>query len=136
MDTNQGSRKAFLLVFILFVLGIALGGVGTYVVTSRVHAARPQTTTLPHTPANTMAMFTRDLNLTPDQQKQIEAILNDTRGKYQALHEKLDPEYEQVRQQGRERIRQILTQEQRPKFEDLLRQIDEERRRRQAESGH
>jgi len=60
---------------------------------------------------------------------------NDMRSHYQALHQKLDPEYEQVRQQGRERIRQILTPEQRPKFEDLLRQIDEDRRRRAAE-GH
>jgi Spy/CpxP family protein refolding chaperone len=51
------------------------------------------------------------------------------------LHEKLDPEYEQVRQQGRERIRQALTAEQRPKFEDLLRQIDEDRRQRAAAAG-
>ena len=42
METNQGSRKAVLLVFVLFVLGIALGSVGTYVVTTRVLAARPQ----------------------------------------------------------------------------------------------
>jgi Spy/CpxP family protein refolding chaperone len=83
-----------------------------------------------------MAVFTRDLNLTPDQQTQIQAILNDTRGKYAQLHEKLDPEYEQVRQQGRQRIRQVLTPEQLPKFEDLLRQMDEDRRQRQAAEGH
>ena len=127
MDANQGSRKAFLLVFVVFVLGIALGSVGTYVVTTRVLAARPQAT-LAHNPGHTMAMFTSDLNLNPDQQKQIQAILNDTRARYAALHEKLDPEYEQVRQEGRERIRQVLTPEQRPKFEDLLRQMDEDRR--------
>jgi Spy/CpxP family protein refolding chaperone len=80
-------------------------------------------------------MYTRGLSLSPDQEKQLEAIFNDVRGNYESLHKKLDPEYEQVRQQGRERIRQILTPEQRPKFEDLLRQIDEDRRRRAAE-GH
>ncbi|HXP82146.1 MAG TPA: hypothetical protein VN976_19765 [Verrucomicrobiae bacterium] len=135
METNQGSRKAFLLVFVLFVLGVALGSVGTYLVTMRVQAARPQAT-LAHNPGHTMAMFTRDLNLNPDQQNQIQAILNDTRSRYASLHQKLDPEYEQVRQQGRERIREILTPEQRPKFEDLLRQIDEDRRQRQASEGH
>ena len=135
MDANQSNRKAVLLVFVLFVLGIALGSVGTYVVTLRVQAARPQAT-LAHNPARTMAMYTRDLNLSPDQQNQIQAILNDTRSRYAELHEKLDPEYEQVRQQGRERIRQVLTPEQRPKFEDLLRQIDEDRRKRQAAEGH
>jgi Spy/CpxP family protein refolding chaperone len=135
METNQGSRKAFLLVLVLFVMGVALGSVGTYLVTMRVQAARPQAT-LAHNPAHTMAMYTRDLNLNPDQQNQIQAILNDTRARYAELHEKLDPEYEQVRQQGREHIRQILTPEQRPKFEDLLRQIDEDRRRRANAEGH
>ena len=135
MDASKGSQKAVLLVSLVFVLGIALGGVGTYMVTTRVHAARPQAPV--HNPANTMAMFTRDLNLNPDQQKQIEAILSDTRAHYAALHDKLDPEYEQVRHEGRERIRQLLTPEQRPMFEDLLRRMDEERRRRQqAEQGH
>jgi Spy/CpxP family protein refolding chaperone len=83
-----------------------------------------------------MATFTRDLNLTPEQQNQIQAILNDTRAKYAQLHEKLDPEYEQVRQQGRQRIRGLLTPEQLPKFEDMLRRMDEERRQRQAGEGH
>jgi len=131
MDANQGNRKAVLLVFVLFILGIGLGSVGTYLVTERVQAARP-VATLTHNPAHTMAMYTRDLNLNPEQQSQIQAILNDMRAGYAGLHEKLDPEYEQVRQQGRERIRQVLTPEQRPKLEDLLRQIDEDRRRRQT----
>jgi Spy/CpxP family protein refolding chaperone len=135
MEGNGGSRKAVLLVFVVFALGIALGSVGMYVVTSRVHAARPQAS-LAHNPAGTLTMFTRDLNLNPDQQKQLEAIFNDTRARYAALHEKLDPEYEEVRHQGREKIRQILTPEQRPKFEELLRQIDEERRQRQSQGAH
>jgi Spy/CpxP family protein refolding chaperone len=135
MDANQSNRKALLLVFVLFVLGIALGSVGTYVVTTRVQAARPQAT-LARNPGHTMAMFTRDLNLNPDQQNQIQTILNDTRSRYAELHQKLDPEYEQVRHEGRERIRQVLTPEQRPKFEDLLRQIDEDRRKRGNPEGH
>jgi Spy/CpxP family protein refolding chaperone len=135
MDANQGNRKAFLLVCVLFVLGVALGSVGTYLVTSRVSAARLQSATI-HGPGHAMAMFTRDLNLTPDQQSQIQSILNDTRSKYADLHQKLDPEYEQVRHLGREHIRQILTPDQRPKFEELLRQIDEDRRQRQAAEGH
>jgi Spy/CpxP family protein refolding chaperone len=135
MDANKSNRKAVLLVIVLFVLGIALGSVGTYVVTTRVQAARPYAS-LSHNYAGTVAMFTHGLSLSPDQQTQLEAIFNDMRAHYQALHEKLDPEYEQVRQQGRERIRQTLTPEQRPKFEDLLRQIDEDRRRRQATEGH
>jgi Spy/CpxP family protein refolding chaperone len=134
MDASNGSRKAVLMVLLVFVLGIALGGIGMYVVTTRVHAERGQAGG--HNPANTMAMFTRDLNLTPEQQTEIQAILSDTRAHYGELHDKFDPEYERVRHEGRERIRQTLTAEQRPKFEDLLRRIDEDRRRRQAAQGH
>ena len=134
MDTSKGSRKAAVLVFAVFALGIALGALGTYQVTSRVLAARPQAS-LAHNPAGTLAMFTKGLDLTPDQQKQLEAIFTDTRSRYAALHQRLDPEYEQVRQQGRDKIRQILTPEQRPKLEELLHRIDEERARQRAESG-
>lgn len=128
MDNNQGSRKAYMIVFVLFILGIALGSVGTYLVTLRVQAARPVATNGRIT-GHAMALFTRDLNLTGDQQTQIQAILSDMRAHYDDLHEKLDPEYEQVRKQGRDRIRQLLTPEQRPKFEELLRQMDEDRRK-------
>ena len=134
MDTSKASRKAAFLVFAVFVLGIALGALGMYLVTSRVLAARLQIG-LTRNPAGTLAMFTKGLDLTPDQQKQLEAIFNDTRARYAALHQRLDPEYEQVRQQNRDKIRQILTPEQRPKLEDLLHRIDEERARQRAESG-
>jgi hypothetical protein len=132
MDASQGNRKTILLVFVVFVLGIALGALGTYMVTTRVLAARPQAVEV-HTAANTVATLTRDLNLNPDQQRQVLGILNDTRSRYDAIHQEVDPEYEKVRQEGRERIRELLTTEQRPKFEEVLRQIDEDRRKRQAE---
>ena len=130
MDARQGSRKAFLLVLLVFVLGIALGSVGTHVVTTRVRAARPQGA---HNQANAMVIFTKDLNLSPEQQKQIETILNQTRSRYEEIHKQDDPEYEKVRQESREQIRQVLTPEQKPKFDDLLRRIDAEHRKRETE---
>ena len=131
MDASQGSRKAFLLVFLVFVLGIALGSVGTYVVTTRVQAARPQAG---RNPANTMAIFTRHLNLSPEQQKQIETILNDTRARLAEIRKQADPEYDKVLHEGQEQIRQILSPEQKPKFEDLLRRMDEEHRKRDRQA--
>jgi Spy/CpxP family protein refolding chaperone len=132
MDASQSNRKAVLLVFLVFVLGIALGAVGTYVVTTRVLAAHAPAA---RGPANTMAVFTKDLNLTPDQQKQIQAILSDTRARYAEIHKRDDPEYDKTRQEGRDRIRQVLTPEQGPKFEELLLKMDAERMRRNSE-GH
>ncbi len=42
----------------------------------------------------------------------------------------MNPEFEQIREQGHDQIRQALTPEQRPKFEDFLRRVTEDRRRR------
>jgi flagellar basal body-associated protein FliL len=132
MYDNRGNRKAVLLVVLVFVLGLGVGAMATYV-TSRVAAAH----SVPdRTPAGRVAMYTRDLNLNTDQQKQIQAILTETRARYAEIHKQADPEYEEARQRGRDRIRKLLSPEQLPKFEDLLRQMDEERRMRQAAGGN
>src|SRR3984893_13478339 len=89
METSRGSRKAILLVALVFTLGIGLGSAGTYLVTARVLAARPQQAS--HVPANHMAMFTRDLNLNPNQQKQIQAILTETHAREAGVHSPTDP---------------------------------------------
>jgi hypothetical protein len=130
MDTSRGSRKAFLLVFLVFALGIALGSVGTYLVTTRVHAARPVAV---RTPADRMASLTRELNLSAQQQKEIEAIFNDTRARYAEIRKQADPQYEKVREESREQIRKVLTPQQGPKFEEMLLRMQQARRKRESE---
>ena len=133
MDANPKSRKAILLVSLLFLLGIALGAVGGEVLTDHWRETR-QRNAGPRggrDPVRALAMYTRDLNLNQDQQKQIQAILEDVRNQYAEIQKNVRPEYDRVRQQGRERVRQVLTPEQRPKFEDLLRRMDQERKERE-----
>ena len=130
MDANRSNRKAFLLVLVVFVLGIALGAVGAYLAGGRVWSAQPVMENHRAKRARILEQLTRDLSLTPDQRKQLEAILSDVGAKFQALHQQIAPQTEQVRMQGREQIRAILTPEQRPKFEEFLRKLDEERKKR------
>ena len=130
MDANRSNRKAFLLVLVVFVLGIALGAVGAYLAGGRVWGARPVAENHRDKRARILEQLTHDLSLTPDQRKQLEAILEEVGAKFQALHQQIAPQSEQVRKQGREQIRAILTPEQRPKFEEFLRKLDEERKKR------
>jgi Spy/CpxP family protein refolding chaperone len=133
MDASQSSRKAILLVALVFALGIALGAGGVYVLTTHVHAARPQAAGPGgRSPASVVARLDAELALNPDQEKQIEAILTDTQARYAEIHRQADPEYDQARHEGRMRIREVLTPEQRPKFDQFLRRVDEERRRRES----
>lgn len=128
MDTKQTSRKAVFLVLAVFVLGILLGGLATYMFGGRVLAGMGQRG--PRDRAHLSERLTQDLGLNADQQRQLDAILAETQKKYEAIYEPVRAQAEQVRQQGRENIRAILTPEQRTKFEEILRRIDEERKKR------
>jgi|ERR1700733_9395456 hypothetical protein len=132
MDISAPNRKAVALLFLVFVLGIALGAVGLTVVNRRVFGARLRPIGAGPGPDQTrpVVRLTHDLSLTPDQTKQVSVILNDMQSKYDAIRVQTTPQFEQVRQTGREQIRELLTPEQQPKFEEFLQRIDEDRKRR------
>jgi hypothetical protein len=131
MDINSPNRKAIALLFLVLLLGIALGVVGAVAVNRRVYGARLRGANPPN-PARPVARLTQDLNLTGDQIKQVSGILSDMQSKYDGIRQQMAPQFEQVRQQGREQIRELLTPDQRPKFEEFLGRVDEDRRRRNA----
>jgi Spy/CpxP family protein refolding chaperone len=136
MAFGPNNRKALALIALVFLLGVALGAVGHSVADRRVLGARTQPPApflqpRPN-PLRGVARLTSELNLTPDQQRQIGDILADMQHRYDAVHDQMNPQFAQIREQGRDQISQVLTTEQRPKFEDYLKRLDEERRRRAA----
>jgi Spy/CpxP family protein refolding chaperone len=127
MQFSPTNRKALALIVLVLVLGIALGAVGHSVFDRRVLGAR--TLTRPDPPRG-VNRLTTELNLTPDQQKQLSAILTDMQHRMDGVRQQMDPQFNQIRDQGHDQIRQILTPDQRPKFEDFLKRLAEDRRRR------
>jgi len=123
-------RKATLLVIGVFLLGIAIGSVGTYVTEQRVLGGRRDDRGRTG-PSRMVEKLTQDLGLTPEQQTQLTQILEETGKKYEGIIAPIRPQMEQARQEGRARIRAMLTAEQLPKFEEYLRKIDEERKKRE-----
>lgn len=140
MTFGSDNRKAVALIALVFVLGVALGAVGHSVADRRVLGARTLAQPAPFlqprpNPLRAVGRLTGELNLTPDQQKQIGDILADVQHRYDAVHDQMNPQFAQIREQGRNQISQVLTPEQRPKFEDYLKRLDEERRRRARVNG-
>ena len=84
----------------------------------------------PERRAKRVADLTEKLTLTPDQAKQLDAILLDRHTEVKAIRDQSDAQLEQVRQKGRDQIRGILTPEQKPKFEEFLQKLDAERKHR------
>ena len=109
MDTKQANRKGIAWLVVVFVLGIALGVLGTYVVTTRVFAFG----STDHSPATQRAHYidrlNHQVNLTDDQQKQIDTVLASVQARYDAIHQSVVPQFDQARQDGRAQIRQLLT---------------------------
>jgi len=129
MSETSATRKAALWVGLVFLLGAALGGMLGYVFAHRVSAAAPAQMTDAQKKAQKVQRLTQELDLSADQQKQLDEIFTRVQAQYKAIHQSTDPQINEARQKGREQIRAILTPEQKPKFEDFLRRLDEERKK-------
>ena len=131
MTDSSTTRKAALWVGLVFLLGVALGGLGGYVFAHQKYAVTNAAT--PPSDAVRRAQKVRELtslvNLTPEQSQQVDAVIGDVQSQMKTIRKTLDPQLSEVRLKGRERIRAILSAEQRPKFEEYMRKLDEERKR-------
>ncbi len=78
--------------------------------------------------------MTQELQLTPDQQKQLNGIIADTQAKWRALYAPLEPQRTEIREQSHDQMRKILTPEQLPKFDAFMQRLDEQRKRDAAKS--
>jgi hypothetical protein len=127
MENTKKGGEAAVLVIVVFLLGALLGGVGNHVWGERVWGK--QTINTQPTRNQIVGDLTRDLQLTPDQQQQLGSIVDDTRAQWRTLYTTIEPRHEQIRQQSRDRIRAILTPDQKPKFEAFMHRIDEQRQK-------
>jgi Spy/CpxP family protein refolding chaperone len=121
MAFSSDRRKAAALVTLVFVLGIALGVAGV-LGGRRVLGGgdRGGDGNRNGQDGRQTSQLVRELNLTPDQERQFRQVLSDTRDRYESIRRAMNSQFSQVRQQNRDRIREILTAEQKPLFDDFL----------------
>ena len=125
MENTKTRREAAFLVIVVFLLGVLLGGVGNHLWGQRVWGVQ----SVPHGRDQILAQLTSELQLSTAQVEQIAKIVDDTRAQMRALNAPLDAQKDQIRHQGRDRIRALLTPEQKPRFEEFTRRIDEQRKK-------
>ncbi len=129
MSGMSVTRKAALWVGVVFLLGAALGGMIGYVFAHHTALAAPPQMNETARRAQKVQRLTQELDLSADQAKQLDVIMASVQAQYKAIHQTTDPQINEARQKGREQIRAILTPEQKPKFEEFLKRLDEERKR-------
>lgn len=121
--TTKGRIEAGILVFVVFLLGVLLGGLGTHLWGARVWGETRSAPTMRRVPGQFMAAMTQRLQLTPDQQKQFESMLDDTKSKLTNLYAPVDSERDQIRAANRARMRAILTPDQQVQFDQVLKEL-------------
>src|SRR5262249_53665127 len=109
MSDAPATKKAAIWVAIVFLLGVAVGGMGGYVCAHRSVSAAPAPLPEPERRAHRVAQMTQELGLTSDQAKQLDAILLQRHTEMKAIRDQAEAQVEQQRQKGREQIRAILT---------------------------
>jgi len=131
MDNKSIQRKAGILVVVVFLLGAALGGVGVHYWEARAYSSIHRVIVPTHT--EVIQQMTEQLSLTPDQQTQITTISEDVHNRLRALQDQSKPQADAIRNEGRQKIRALLTPEQQPKFDDYIHHLDDLRAKAAAQ---
>jgi Spy/CpxP family protein refolding chaperone len=129
MSELSATRKAALWVGVVFLLGAALGGMVGYSYEHHLVSAASTPLPEPVRRAHRVAELTEALGLTSAQSQQVDAILLQRHTEVKTIHDQTDAQIEQIRQKGRDQIRATLTPEQKPKFEEFLKNLDQQRKR-------
>src|SRR5262245_41797086 len=105
-------QRAALWVGVVFLLGALLGSVSGYLFASRSHADIRSVLNDDERRAQKVSILTKDLNLTPDQQRRLDDAIREAQTKFKAIREASQPQIDATRAQAREKVRAFLTPEQ------------------------
>jgi len=136
---NQDAlRKARIWLAVVFVVGAAIGAVFGYSFGHRSYAATVDTRppmSEPERRAHRVADMTKELGLSSEQSAKVDNIIREAHGEMKTIRDKADADVDVVREKARNEMRTFLTEEQKPKFEAMVRRMDEERKKFQQQQG-
>jgi len=119
------TRRAYVYFILTFLLGVIVGGAGVLFYGwygGHWHRGFEKQRIVRH--------LSQELKLTDAQVKQLDQIVDDSMKKFMELRKQVDPQFEAVREESNNRIRQILTPDQLTKFNEMLRRFEERRKGR------
>jgi DNA anti-recombination protein RmuC len=132
MESRSSSKtKARLIVLAVFVIGFAAGALSLNLY-ERLTTAAPE----PELRGNDYIIRKMDqkLSLSTEQEEKIKAILEDRNNRFGEIRKEIEPlvkpfepRFDALRQEARDKIRAVLTDGQRPAYEELLKDADSQR---------
>ena len=129
----KSKTGAALLLVVTFLLGGVTGGVSHYLFKN--HAAADVKPANHRVAAGEVAQdMARTLQLDEKQKESLITILRQGRERYRALSLQFRPQYEALRTETHEEIRQILREDQKPRFDEVLKDMDKRHKERLAQA--
>jgi len=120
-------HKAHLIIITTFVLGLAVGASGHYLLSYQSHQNRSPSVT------EVTDELARIVKLDQSQRSQVEKILNESSQQYQELKNQTRPQYMAIRDNTRKRIRAMLSAEQQALYDQWTNELDSKREKRNSE---
>jgi hypothetical protein len=126
----RSKTSATLMLVLTFLLGCVAGSIGNHLYETHIKntAARPGVRPAPRDIVEEMG---RDLNLSTDQKEKLKGIVQQSREHYRALSTQFRPQYDVIRNETNQQIRQILNEEQKARFEKTIKEMDERHKGRE-----
>ncbi|MCC6394480.1 MAG: hypothetical protein IT167_28045 [Bryobacterales bacterium] len=125
---RPSSPKVGLYLLLVFLSGTLVGAFGY-----RLYSVNTVSAKAPHESYRKMylnEMQTR-LKLTPAQLSNLVFILDETKARFKAVRDRMDPEMKQIQHEQRDKIRDMLKPEQKAEYEKML----EERAKKQKQAS-
>jgi Spy/CpxP family protein refolding chaperone len=131
MKLSRAAIAAYIV--LVFLCGAVLGAFSFRLYTvSTVSAKSPQVSPNPEQfRKNYLATMRSRLTLSDDQVTRLNLILDDTRARIREVHDRSQPEVQEIRKEQTDKIRALLSAGQRSTYEEMLKQ----REQRQKEKG-
>ena len=136
----MNSWKVILATMVIFGAGVVTGGLLVRHTAAPSHPPRPTSSRItPNSPSGLrmemLRRVERELDLTPDQRAQVDRIITASQERTKKLMEPIVPQLHAELQEAKEAVRAVLTPEQRPRFDELLKQQQKPRDQKHP-TGH
>jgi hypothetical protein len=110
-----------ILVFIIFFLGLVAGGLLTRAYETRVEGgSREDSASRARRAQSDMNAFHDYLGLDESQREAVKKILGETGKEFSDLRAQTQPQFKAIRERSREKIRAVMTDEQRQKYDEYI----------------
>jgi len=126
----KSTTSATLLLVATFLLGGVTGGIAHYLYRNHIASASSRQPVRRSNPADIAQQMAKELQLDEQQTEELRAIFKNGRERYRSLSLQFRPQYEALRKETNDEIRQILRPEQAARYDAFLAEVNKRRRER------